>query len=644
MRQAVILAGGKGTRLRERLHGRPKPLVDVDGAPLLGRQIEALHRNNISNIVVLAGHAADQIEAFCADPALAELRLRLLEDGELRGTAGALLHAFDYLADRFLVVYGDTLFEIDLDRLWNLHLTTEADATLVVHPNDHPFDSDLVEMDEFNRVIAIHRLPRDPNALLPNLVNAGMYVLEREAIAFWHEQHPPTDIARDLFPAMLHRGANLRGYPSFEYIKDLGTPKRLDKAISDLRSGVVARSRIDRSQKAVFLDRDGTINEWRGHLARAEDFALIKGAAEAVKQLNEAEYRVIVVTNQPVIARGETTFEEVRRIHWKMETLLGEQRAFIDRLYLCPHHPDKGFPGEVATLKVACDCRKPETGLIEKACDEFNIDSGESWFIGDTTADMLAAQRTGLRSILVETGEAGRDGKYVLRPDFIAKDLHAAVSFITLCYEPIARALAPIAQRLQRRDLVLIGGLARQGKSTLASVLRHTLLRTGFDAQILPLDGFLRDRDQHCPSVLGRFGLEAAKTALQDWLDSETVCDINVPIYNRLAGCRSSKTMPLHLTKESVLIVEGGPALLLDLPGRWNVTRVFVHGDKEGRRSRVVDDLVAHGIPFKEAQRIYNAREIDEAPMIVASEKQVDFALSLDTIFTDCLSLSTAAQ
>ena len=209
--------------------------------------------------------------------------------------------------------------------------------------------------------------------------------------------------------------------------------------ISDLRRGVVDRSRIGHQKRAVFLDRDGTINEWKGHVARPENFALIKGAAEAVKELNEAEYRVIVVTNQPVIARGEATFEEVRKIHWKMETLLGEQGAFIDRLYLCPHHPDKGFPGEVATLKVACDCRKPGTGLIQRACNEFNIDLGKSWLIGDTTTDMLAARRAGLTSVLVETGEAGYDGKYALRPDFIANDLLAAVQVITRS-EPIAEA------------------------------------------------------------------------------------------------------------------------------------------------------------------------------------------------------------
>lgn len=430
-RQAVILAGGKGTRLQERLNGRPKPLVDVDGEPLLGRQIRALRASGISDILILVNHAADQIEAFCQAPAFADLRITLIDDGEPRGTAGALLAALEHLAERFLVVYGDTLFDVDLDHFWQAHGEAGADATLFLHPNDHPFDSDLIEIDRAGRVTAFHSPPHEPGAFLPNLVNAAMYVIERNAIAFWRDTAAPSDIARNLFPAMLRRGAHLRGYASFEYIKDIGTPKRLDKAVGHLRAGVVERARRDRPQKAVFLDRDGTINPLRGHLASADDFALIDGVAEAVRRLNDAEYRVVVVTNQPVLARGETTFAEMRRIHNKMQTLLGQSGAFIDGLYLCPHHPDRGFTGEVPELKTTCTCRKPGTALIEQARADLNIDLGQSWFVGDTTGDMLTARRAGLASILVETGEGGRDGKYAVTPDFTARDLGTAVDLLT---------------------------------------------------------------------------------------------------------------------------------------------------------------------------------------------------------------------
>lgn len=440
MRQAVILAGGKGVRLRGRLGSLPKALVDIDGVPLLGRQLEALRSSGIPDIVILVNHAAEYIESFCANPAFTDLRIKLLNDGEIRGTAGALAAALPHLEKRFLVVYGDTLFDIDLDRFWCSHVTARADVTLFLHPNDHPFDSDLVELDEDSRIVALHSPPHEKEAFLPNLVSAAMYMMEREAIAPWQGETTPTDIARNLFPAMLRRGANMRGYLSFEYIKDIGTPERLDKAITDLRAGLVGRARRDQPQRAVFFDRDGTMNEMRGHLATADNFDLIPGVAEAIKVLNEAEYRVIVVTNQPVIARGEATFAEVRRIHAKMQTLLGRCGAFVDAIYVCPHHPDKGFAGEVAALKVLCDCRKPGTALIERARHEFNIDLSESWLVGDSTSDILAARNAGLKSILVETGAGGADGKYPVRPDFVSRDLPSAVGFITKGYQQMVTA------------------------------------------------------------------------------------------------------------------------------------------------------------------------------------------------------------
>lgn len=430
MRQAIVLAGGKGTRLRERLGGKPKPLVDVDGVPLLARQLKALRMYGVTDVLLLVSHAADQIEHFIADSGFDGLAVTLVHEGEPRGTAGALLAAIDRLAPRFLVIYGDTLFDVDIGRLWDAHVGGGADATLLLHPNDHPFDSDLVELDDAGFVGRIHAAPHPEGAWVPNLVNAAMYVMERESIAFWRDAPPPSDIARDLFPAMLRRGARLLGYRSFEYIKDVGTPARLDKAVKALRSGMVGRARLGTPQRAVILDRDGTINELRGHLAVAEDLELVPGAAEAIKRLNDAEWRVVVVTNQPVLARGEATAQELKRIHAKLDVLLGRVGAFVDRLYFCPHHPDRGFPGEVAELKMVCECRKPAPGLIKQAVAEMNLDLRQSWLVGDSTGDMELAKTCGLRSILVRTGCGGTDGKYGAAPDLTAPDLPEAVGLI----------------------------------------------------------------------------------------------------------------------------------------------------------------------------------------------------------------------
>ena len=229
---------------------------------------------------------------------------------------------------------------------------------------------------------------------------------------------------------MLAAGARLHGYVSFEYIKDLGTPRRLDKAVDHLRRGVVDRATLAAAQPCVFLDRDGTLNAPRGHISRPEDLALLPRAAEAVRRLNDAEIRVALVTNQPVVARGECTPEGLRAIHAKLDMELAADGAFLDRVYVCPHHPEAGHPGEVAALKIACACRKPNPGMILAAARDLNADLARSWLIGDTTSDLLAARRAGVRSILVRTGEGGRDGKHQAEPDVVVDDLAAAVDHI----------------------------------------------------------------------------------------------------------------------------------------------------------------------------------------------------------------------
>jgi D,D-heptose 1,7-bisphosphate phosphatase len=134
---------------------------------------------------------------------------------------------------------------------------------------------------------------------------------------------------------------------------------------------------------------------------------LLPSAGEAVRRINEAGFLAVVITNQPVIARGECTEEDLKLIHNKLDWLLGEYNAYLDGLYYCPHHPDKGFPGERPELKFVCACRKPASGLLEQADHEMNIDRSHSWMIGDRDADVQAATAFGIRSVLVRTGRMG---------------------------------------------------------------------------------------------------------------------------------------------------------------------------------------------------------------------------------------------
>jgi D,D-heptose 1,7-bisphosphate phosphatase len=395
--QLVIVAGGRGARLKEMLADLPKPMVEVGGKPLLEHQVLLARKHGIRDILILTGYAAEHIERDVGDGTAWDVRIEYQRELKPLGTAGALLEARDKLDNTFVVMYGDTMVNVDLERMIAAH-SAEASATLLVHPNDHPQDSDLVEMNERDEIVAFHSYPHAADANLQNLVNAALYVFSKRAIEV---SKSPADIARQLFPALLANGEILHGYRSREYIKDAGTPERLERVRRDFQSGRVAAASFDTAVPAVFLDRDGTLNEERGWLNAPEELELLPGAAEAVRAINRSGRLAVVITNQPVVARGECSEAGLRRIHNRLEWLLGESHAYLDAIYYCPHHPDTGYPGERADLKIACTCRKPATGLLETAARELNIDVSRSWMIGDSTRDMQAAKKFGIRSVQV---------------------------------------------------------------------------------------------------------------------------------------------------------------------------------------------------------------------------------------------------
>jgi D,D-heptose 1,7-bisphosphate phosphatase len=432
MKQLVILAGGKGTRLKDRLGDLPKPMIPIAGKPLLEHQIELARAHGFTDVLLFVHYRADLIQKHLGDGSGFGLRLRYIVETEPLGTAGATLAGFEHLAERFAMMYGDTMVNVDLTRLWTAHEKSGADATLFLHPNNHPLDSDLVEMDAADWITAFHNRPHSKDKFFQNLVNAGLYIFERRALDPWRGNKQALDFGKDLFPAMLRRGAKLLGYNSPEFIKDIGTPARYDWVCGQYDEGIIQRSTLAVKQPAVFLDRDGTlVKEVSAHgLHKIEDLELLPGVAEAVHELNHAGLRAVLVTNQPVIAKGFCTEADLQLIHNKLETLLGHEHAFLDRIHFCPHHPEKGFPGERAELKIDCDCRKPKTGMLLQAQRDLNIDFAQSWMIGDTTTDVLTARNAGVKSILVRTGHGGGDGKHPASPDFTCDTLLEAVRLI----------------------------------------------------------------------------------------------------------------------------------------------------------------------------------------------------------------------
>jgi D,D-heptose 1,7-bisphosphate phosphatase len=238
------------------------------------------------------------------------------------------------------------------------------------------------------------------------------------------------DFGKDLFPAMLGRGTRVLAHNSPEYIKDIGTPERYDRICAEFDSGVVQRSALDTPQPAVFLDRDGTIVKEVGGLVSPDQLELLPGAAGAIRELNHRGLRAVVVTNQPVVAKGFCTEADVASAHRKLETLLGREHAFLDRIYYCPHHPEKGFAGERPELKIQCECRKPRPGMLLQAASELNLDLAASWMVGDSTTDLETARNAGVKSVLLRTGHAGGDGKFPGLPDLTAENMLDAVNQI----------------------------------------------------------------------------------------------------------------------------------------------------------------------------------------------------------------------
>jgi len=426
-RQVVIMAGGRGTRLGEHAQAIPKPMVDIGGKPNLYHQILLAKYHGFNRVVFLVSHLSELIIARFGDGREFGMEISYCVEDPPLGTAGALRRASASLDDRFLLLYGDVFIECNLTNLWLAHNERKPAATLVVHPNDHPYDSDLVEADPDGWITAVHPKTRS-DLWLPNNVNAGVAVLEQAILsAIPDEQH--LDLASQIFPMLAtHYGSKyrMRAYRSSEYFKDFGTPDRLAHVRADYVSGKIAN--LKKPRPAVFLDRDGVINKEVSHLSDPTQFELIPGVAAAIRRLNQAGYLVIVITNQPVIARGECTVDTLRLIHNKLETLLGREHAWIDSIYYCPHHPDKGFAGEIAELKIDCNCRKPRTGLYEQAMRDWRISIHVSWAVGDSERDIIAGSQMGLRTIGVKTGHGSRDCVGLM--DYHTEDLQAAVEVI----------------------------------------------------------------------------------------------------------------------------------------------------------------------------------------------------------------------
>lgn len=429
--KVVLMAGGRGTRISELFPDIPKPLIPIDNIPVLEREIISLRDQGFTDIILTIGYMAEKIQEYFGNGEKLGVKIEYFVEEKPLGNAGALF--FLDLKEDFLLLNADAVFDVDFNRMVAFHKQHGELVTLFTHPNSHPYDSGLIIAGENGEVEKWLAKEDERPLYYKNRVNAGLHVISPKALELSGVNKEEigkeidgkvkkVDLDRQILKPLCGTGT-MFCYDSPEYVKDMGTPERFYQVEEDFKKGVVQAKNLANKQKAIFLDRDGTINKYVGFLRKEEEFELLPGVADAIKKINKSVYLAVVVTNQPVIARGEVTYSQLENIHNKMETLLGKAGAYLDGIYFCPHHPHSGYEGEVKELKIDCDCRKPKPGMLLKAAEDLNIDLSQSYMVGDGENDIKAGKAAACKTVLIGEGEHGQDICVSSLKDFVDKYL-----------------------------------------------------------------------------------------------------------------------------------------------------------------------------------------------------------------------------
>lgn len=380
VREALILAGGAGSRLGELTSGMPKPLIEVGGVPFIDTLLWNICRHGINRIVFSLGLHADVLIKHLQSFTFPEVEIVYRVEPEPFGTGGALAFAgAALLGEEFLLFNGDTLF--DFNYLDLLLMRREMQACCAVALRE------VSDSGRFGTVtLTGHRVSRfaEKSSGESGLVNGGVIAFARSVL----DQLPSgaSSLEQDLMPRLV-AGGSVVGRPYGGYFTDIGTPTSLAGARSELSAW--------RSKPAVMFDRDGVLNVDRGHVHAPADFEWMPRAPETIKWLNDQGFLVFVVTNQAGIAKGYYTERQYKDFERWISDRLAEIGAHVDAVYYCPHHPEG-----LGRYRQVCDCRKPAPGLLLRAISDWSLDSRRTLFVGDKESDLAAAVGAGVVGLL----------------------------------------------------------------------------------------------------------------------------------------------------------------------------------------------------------------------------------------------------
>lgn len=475
IRQAVLLVGGKGTRLRPLTDRYPKPIIPVLDKPCVRYLIDSMVKAGITEVIMACGYRSERMASALGDGSDLGIRITYAYEDEPMGTGGAVKLLEDRLDDVFIMANGDVFSDMDVSKEIDEHLRSGASITISLTEVDDPTQYGIVGLDDTGKVTRFLEKPKKEEAF-SNLINSGVYIVNKDVL-----KNIPSgvmyDMSKELFPLLLEKGYHLQGHRIDGHFRDVGRPfdlyetnkevalregggkngllycgegssfsgKAADSMImvgcsvkdselcrslvlpftevkgSRIENSILGRGCIVRKgcivknaviadgavipegtvidgdvpklkKKAVFLDRDDTINDDVGHCSRPEDINLFPGVSKALRRLNDAGFLTLMITNQSVIARGMTDEAGLERIHDKMRNdLLSTGGGIIDDIFYCPHHPD-----------AECECRKPKPLLGLKAIEKYDVDVSESYMIGDSGKDIEFGKNIGVRPIKVD--------------------------------------------------------------------------------------------------------------------------------------------------------------------------------------------------------------------------------------------------
>jgi HAD superfamily hydrolase (TIGR01662 family) len=417
------MAGGKGTRLSLVTNDIiPKSMVMINGIPLLEHQINILSRYDIKEIIIVIGFLHNQIESYFGNGANWGISIKYIIENVPRGTGGSLIFLKELVKEDFLLLFGDLIFDFSIPRMKNIHQVNNSLITLFAHPNSHPYDSDLLVLNNENKVTGYCSKHTTRHGYFRNLVNAGIYIINPDLFMLL----PLTeiiDLEKDVIFPLCDNNNAIFAYVSSEYVKDAGTPERLQAIEHDMKKGIISSKNLDNPQKCIFLNSDDILNYYNGLVYNFDKSDLEKKLVDIVRTINNSQYLAIII-NQSVIDRSLYSRNDIDFIPNKIETLLGEQGAYLDTILYYSQSPDKDFKDQNML------CCSFNIEIIEECINRFNISLQDSFFIGHSDADIQIGKYIGMKTVFVKTDKTNFDVKYLDNVDHICSDVFDAVRTI----------------------------------------------------------------------------------------------------------------------------------------------------------------------------------------------------------------------